>query len=186
MAVEKFNTGIAELDAILNDKEGLAIEPMPIDKKIFDNILLPLLKNELSITTEESFDNLRNIWINYYKQYHTNRAVVFKASTGDVAKSMGGNAVFTPMVIKDDRGVDVAVTPPLIEPTMIVGMNAILEEYSNEMRHNPNAAKVKLLNTIKTFTINTNQAWVDFLNSYGIDGINPIDEDDNDDLIIRS
>ncbi len=179
------STGIAELDNILKDKEGLSIEPMPIDKKIFDSVLLPLLNNELEISDDESFNHLRNIWINYYNQYSNNRSIVFKDNSGINQKSMSGNAVFTPMVIKDSDGKIVATTPPLLEPTLVVGMNEILEEYSNEMKHNPNVAKVRLVNTIQQYTISTSQPWIDFLNSYGDKTTDAID-DDNDDLIIRN
>lgn len=178
------STGIAELDNILSNVDGLAIEPMPIDKKIFDSILLPLLRNELNISTDDSFAHIRNIWINYYN--HDNyRTVLFKENSGLVPKSMSGNAVFTPMVIKDDKGKVVATTPPLLEPSLIVGMNNILEEYGNEMKHNPMVAKTKLVNTIKQYTISTSQPWIDFLDSYS-HKVTDINDDDNDDLIIRS
>ncbi len=180
------NTGIAELDNILADKDGLSIEPMPIDKGMFDNVLLPLLRNELSITTDESFTHIRNIWINYYNHYSTNRMVVFKENSGLSPKSMSGNAVFTPMIIKDSKGETIATTPPLLEPSLIVGMNNILEEYGNEMKHNPMVAKTKLVNTIKQYTISTSQAWIDFLNSYSLIVADNNIADDNDDLIIRS
>lgn len=179
------STGIAELDNILADTDGLSIEPMPIDKSMFDSVLLPLLRNELNITTDESFIHIRNIWINYYNHYSTNRMVVFKENSGLVPKSMSGNAVFTPMVIKDTNGEIVATTPPLLEPSLIVGMNNILEEYGNEMKHNPMVAKTKLVNTIKQYTISTSQPWVDFLKSYS-HKVSDITMDDNDDLIIRS
>ncbi len=179
------STGIAELDNILKDTDGLSIEPMPIDKKMFDSVLLPLLKNELDISNDESFNHIRNIWINYYNHYSNYRSIVFKENSGINPKSMSGNAVFTPMVIKDESGKIIATTPPLIEPTLVVGMNEILEEYSNEMKHNPNVAKVRLVNTIKQYTISTSQTWIDFLNNYGDNTVSSID-DDNDDLIIRS
>lgn len=182
---KKYDTGIADLDNILND-DGLSIDPMPIDKNIFDSSILPLLKNELSISTEESYDHIRNIWINYYTKYSNHRAVIYKENSGLVPKSMGGNALFIPMEIKDSNGITVAITPPLLEPTMIVGMNNILEEYSNEMKHNPNIAKVKLLNTIKQYTLSSNKAWIEFLSAYG-STVNTMitDDDGNDDLIIR-
>lgn len=178
------STGIPELDNILADRDGLSIEPMPIDKKIFDAILLPLLRNELNITTDESFTHLRNIWVNYYNQYTSKRTMMFKDNSGLVPKSMSGNAVFTPMVIKNENGDIVATTPPLLEPSLVVGMNNILEEYGNEMKHNPMVAKSRLVNTIKQYTINTNQVWIDFLNTYGLTSTSI--ESDNDDLIIRS
>jgi hypothetical protein len=185
--VKMESTGLADLDNILADKDGLTQEPMVIEKKIFDVVLLPLLRNELSITSDESFNHIRNIWINYYKQYSSNRVVMNRKNSTEVElKSMGGNAVFIPMAIKDENDVVIATTPPLIEPVMIVGMNEILEEYSNEMKHNPNVAKAKLINTIRQYTIATNKPWVDFINSYGADGITDIEEEDNDDLIIRS
>lgn len=183
--IGKYNTGIPELDNILNDNTGLAIEPMPIDKNIFDSALLPLLRNEVNLSGDETFTHIRNIWVNYYTNYSKNRAIVYKENSGLAPKSMGGNAVFTPMEIKDKDGTIVAVTPPLIEPTMIVGINAVLEEYSNEMKHNPNVAKVKLINTIKQYTLDSNEEWINFLKTYG-STIETDGEIDNDDLIIRS
>lgn len=181
----KYATGIAELDNILNDENGLNIEPMTIDKNTFDNVLLPLLRNELNISREESFTHIRNIWVNYYTHYNTGRVLITKQNDGVAVKSMSGNAVFTPMAIKDEKGNIVATTPALIEPTMIIGMNNILEEYSNEMKHNPNVAKVRLVKTMQQYTISTSQLWIDFLSTYGNDASTAID-DGNDDLIIRS
>lgn len=184
--VKRPSTGIPELDNILNDTEGLSIDPMPIDKKIFDGVILPLLKNELNISNDDSFTHLRNIWTNYYTNYSNNRAVIYKEGSGVPPKSMGGNAVFTPMAIKDISGNIVAITPPLLEPTLVVGLNAILEEYTNEMKHNPDVARVKLINTIRGYSISENKAWITFLSTYGNDGTTLVEDDDNDDLIIRS
>ena len=110
--------------------------------------------------------------------------MMFKDNNGLVPKSMSGNAVFTPMVNKNENGDIVATTPPLLELSLVVGMNNILEEYGNEMKHNPMVAKARLVNTIKQYTINTNQVWIDFLNTYGLTSTSI--ESDNDDLIIRS
>lgn len=174
-------TGIPELDKVLSNDDGLTIEPMDIDKSIFDNILLPLLTNEVNLPNDEAFNHVKTIWINYHSNKADARAIGYKKGNGVEYRVLKGNAVFTPFRIVD-KGEVVDITPPLVEPQMIEGSSHILEEYSNELKHNPDVAKAKLVNTISKYTLSTNNKWIEFINRYN--NGKSINDDSNDDLLI--
>lgn len=177
------STGIPELDKVLENPNDLEIEPVDIDKSVFDNILLPLLTNEVNLPENEAFNHVKTIWINYHNSTSGNRAIGYKIGDKIEYRSLKGNAVFTPLRIIEG-GETIAITPPLIEPHIIPGSSQILEEYSNELKHNPDVAKVRLMNTLARYTLSSNNKWVKFVKTY-TDG-KELHDGMNDDLIVLS
>ncbi len=177
-------TGIPELDAIVNDKEALSVEPIEIKKVIFDSVFLPLLVNEVKLPSDEAFNHIKTIWINYCGNVLNKRSIGYRKDGNRVEyKEMKGNAIFTPLKIVDENGQLITVTPSLLEPQILVGSNVILEAFSDELKHNPDLAKVKLINSIKKYTISTNENWVTFLKNYGV-STEKIDEDYEDLIVV--
>lgn len=110
-------TGLSDVDNLLKDGSIENSATMPIDKAIFDSVILPLLTG-VDTTIEnidERFDHLKNIWNNYYKDY-SGRKSKEPMSTNKPGVVVNGNGVFHSMSIIDNTGVIVAVTPPLLEP----------------------------------------------------------------------
>lgn len=176
MSIQK--TGIPELDRLMEHGDLLAEDPMVIDKAQFDNIILPLLTNSVNLPADEVFGHLKNIWINYYKASAANRTLTYKDKP-EKPIGLHGNGVFACMKIVDTDGNQVGLTPPLIEPSLVVGVNNVTEEYALEVKSNPDLAKVKLINSIKAYKIGNNNKWVAFLDTYGRDYIEASKENDD-------
>lgn len=172
MSIEK--TGIPELDRLMESGDALDIEPMVIDKSQFDNVILPLLLNSVNLPIDDVFDHLKNIWVNYYKSSTSSRELVYKDKPNN-PMNIHGNGIFTPMKIVDVKGEAIAITPALVEPSMIVGINNVLEEYSLESKSNPDIAKIKLVNSVKAYKLGGNTKWVKFLETYDTSVVKPID-----------
>lgn len=174
----KFNTGLDDLDKVLNSK-GLDIAPMPIDKEIFDTGILPLLSDySLKLTDSERFEHLHNIWINYYLDIskRVKPTVKFSRDNNDVVVPMNG--LYTPMQIIDLDGTVIDTTPPLLRAEMIPGMTEILANYQIEHKHNPLQANVKLIETFKAMSFDKDQDWIDFLDRYGVSKSESVDDSD--------
>lgn len=158
-------TGLPDVDKLLASDDAI-VEPMIIDQVQFDNVLLPLLTNSVDLPADEVFTHLRTMWTNYYRDQHRAGTMIEDANGKLVSKPVSGNAVFTPMKIVDSEGNTVAITPPLIEPMIVAGSGNVLLEYINEMRHNPNVASTKLVNSMSKYKLPTSNKWGEFIQSY--------------------
>lgn len=132
-------TGLADLDNLLSTSIGN--EPMPIDKNMFDAIILPLLvddlKTEKPLTVDERFEHLKNIWINYYREHAKKNNLAIDANavpTRDPrtpVKAITSNGVFHPMVIIDIEG-NVVDTPSL-QPHIVASIEKRISAESDRL-----------------------------------------------------
>lgn len=167
-------TGLADLDNLLSTPIGN--EPMPIDKNMFDAIILPLLmddlKSEKPLTVDERFEHLKNIWINYYREHAKKNNLAIDANavpTRDPrtpVKAITSNGVFHPMVIIDIEGNVVDTTPPLLEPFIVENTTEAALQYNA----NPMSSSGLLLDVItngnKSFINDNKNSWSAFLDRY--------------------
>lgn len=163
----KYNTGLNDLDLVLNST-GLDPQPMKIDKEMFDAIILPLLTDfNLPLTEKERFDHLCNIWVNYYIDIskRVKPTVNFSRENKDLVVPMNG--LYMPMAIISLDGTVNAITPSLLNATILPGMTEVFANYQMEHKTNPMGANVRLIETFKSISIGRDAEWVKFLEEYG-------------------
>ena len=167
-------TGLADLDSILSTPIGN--EPMPIDKEIFDAVILPLLTDDIAsekpLSRDERFEHLKNIWINYYKEHAKKNNITIDPSavpTRDPrtpVKAITSNGVFHPMVIIDIEGNVVDTTPPLLEPFIVENLTEAALQY-NTNPSNSNGLLVDVVeNGNKLYVNDGKNSWSLFLERY--------------------
>lgn len=176
-------TGLSDVDQLLKNGDIENTASMPIDKSMFDSVILPLLTGvDTTIdNVDERFEHLKNIWNNYYKDY-SGRKTKEKLSGNKPGVVVNGNGVFYSMTILDIDGTVVATTPPLLEPFTLE--NGTLAAIAHKK-----AVETKLLtaNNIDMLTEEckasaTKSKWTIFLDSYlgeSVDEINTPAEENN-------
>lgn len=185
--VSTFDTGLPELDNILNSK-GLNPVPMIIDKEVFDNTIIPLLTDgSLELTDDERYNHLHNIWVNYYKDTFNKVKPSLNFSRDNNSLIAPMNAVYTPMAVVDLEGNIIATTPSLLQSAMLPGITEVFASYELEQKNSPMEANAKLINTFRALKLGDSNEWELFLNSYLGDrdsnGESYISQDDNQGLL---
>lgn len=176
---------------------------MIIDKVVFDNTILPLLVGKgLGLTIDERWENIKNIWINYYNNTEVKKDVIPNVITRTtpsgartVEKSIlpqGG--LYATMSIVDINGKVIATTPPLMNSEIINGSTDIFLEYKNTSNVNKMLAGRELsknMNSKVEKLKTTSNAWGDFLDYYipthteGIvDGVDNVNESNDGDSLL--
>lgn len=155
-------TGIADVDALLAST-GLDAPVMKIDKAMFDGVILPLLTDtELLDGVDSRFEQLQNIWKNYFKDSMSDRM------STDKGKNIS-NALFHRMAIIDIDGTQIDITPPLLEPFSIEGATNL----SLGSAQSPEGLSA----LISRMMLKPNSEWITFLNRYGSNGLEAKEED---------
>ena len=161
----KHNTGIMELDVILNNEED--IPRMIIDKVVFDATILPLMiDTNLEVSNVDRYEHIKTIWTNYYKDV-TNNNPTGKLGTKDMPIFAPSHAIFLGMKIVDGYGKTVADTPPLARPPLLKDGTNIFLGYDREVKANPNIAASNLRSSLSFYEADgLADEWNAFLDTY--------------------
>ena len=180
-------TGLSDVDEILKN-DTITNEPMPIDKELFDAVILPLIVGDTTIESkDERFEHLKNIWINYYRDYAIKENITIDPdsiarlrSKPTNVKAVKGNGVFHPMKIIDINGVVVDTTPPLLQPFLLDNASINALDYRATNNVSPGMGDNALLNIINNEKISIeDDTWDAFIKRYYLNENNndPVEED---------
>lgn len=164
MEQKKYNTGLQDLDALLNSNS----EPsMIMDKAVFDASILPLLiDTSLDLTDDLRYEHIKTVWGNYYK------AITDNADTGvfgskDKPVFVPTHGLYMSIQIVNEKGVVVDTTPPLVRPAMYKNGGAELLAYERGSKINPPVATENFRNG-QSFYVegDLGKEWANFIARY--------------------
>ena len=153
--MEKKNSGLGDLDRLIDQLDQMEERVMVIDSSVFNSTILQLFISSEEHSKKERYDELRNIWINYYRDS-------FSEGGNNVT-----NVLSTPFRIVDVDGKTIVDTPPLIIDRVVPDVNYLSASYVTELRHSGPGVKNRYTKSMISNIQNVRgQEWSNFITDY--------------------